>query len=107
MVLTPSDVSRLEALGYRREEFAVLRGGFYRLRNVRGRCYFLRGGRCVVYEYRPIGCSMYPIVIDVEKGGVALDEECPIAGETTGEELKLARAYAKRVLEELGIFPRS
>jgi len=107
MILTPSDIRRLEALGYRREEFAMLRGGFYRLRNVKGRCYFLRGSRCAVYEYRPIGCSMYPIVIDVEKGDVALDEDCPIAGETTEGELELARAHAKRVLEELGILPRS
>ena len=106
MVLTPSDIRRLEALGYRREEFAELRGGFYRLRNVRGRCYFLRGGRCAVYEYRPIGCSMYPIVINVETGGVELDEDCPIAGETTEEELELARELAKRVLRELGIPPR-
>jgi Fe-S-cluster containining protein len=106
MVLTPSDIRRLEALGYRREEFAELRGGFYRLRNVRGRCYFLRGSRCAVYEYRPIGCSMYPIVINVETGGVELDEDCPIAGETTEEELELARELAKRVLRELGIPPR-
>ena len=106
MVLTPSDIRRLEALGYRREEFAELRGGFYRLRNVRGRCYFLRGGRCAVYEYRPIGCSMYPIVINVETGGVELDEDCPIAGETTEGELELARELAKRVLRELGIPPR-
>ena len=106
MILTPSDVRRLEALGYKREEFAVPRGGFYRLRNVKGRCYFLRGGRCAIYEYRPIGCSMYPIVINVERGDVELDEECPIAGETTDSELERAREYAKRVLSELGILPR-
>ena len=106
MILTPSDIRRLEALGYRREEFAELREGFYRLRNVKGRCYFLRGGRCAVYEYRPIGCSMYPIVINVGTGGVELDEECPIAGETTDRELELARRYAKLVLRELGILHR-
>ena len=106
MILTPSDIYRLESIGYRREEFAVLQGRFYRLRNVKGCCYFLRGSRCVVYEYRPIGCSMYPVVINVEKGDVELDEECPIAGETTDRELERAREYAKRVLEELGILPR-
>jgi len=106
MILTPSDVRRLEALGYRREEFAVLQGGFYKLRNVKGRCYFLRVNRCTVYEYRPIGCSMYPIVINVAREDVELDEECPIAGETTDRELERAREYAKRVLEELGILPR-
>jgi Fe-S-cluster containining protein len=84
----------------------VLQGGFYKLRNVKGRCYFLRVNRCTVYEYRPIGCSMYPIVINVAREDVELDEECPIAGETTDRELERAREYAKRVLEELGILPR-
>lgn len=100
MVLLPSDVERIESLGYRREEFAVLWGGLYRLRNVSGRCFFYRDG-CAIYECRPIGCSMYPIVIDVETGEVLVDWECPLASETREEELERARGYARAVLREL------
>lgn len=103
MILTPSDVARLEALGYGREYFAVRDGAVYRLRNVGGRCVFFRGGRCVVYEYRPIGCSLYPMLIDVESGGVEVDEACPLAHTTEVDELERARRYAKLVLAELGL----
>ncbi|MEM1852797.1 MAG: YkgJ family cysteine cluster protein [Thermofilaceae archaeon] len=103
MVLTPSDVERLELLGYRREEFAVYDGRFHRLRNVDGRCFFYRGGRCVVYDYRPIGCSMYPIVIDPESGSVEVDRFCPLAYMTTPGELRRAEKLARSILRELGL----
>ena len=108
MVLTPSDLRRLELLGFRREEFAVYDGRFYRLRNVGGRCFFHRGGRCAVYEHRPIGCSMYPIVVDPETLEVRVDGYCPLAGETRPEELERARRIAPRIIGELrrGYAPR-
>jgi len=101
MILTPSDLRRLEALGYRREDFAVFDGRFYRLRNAGGWCFFYRGGRCAVYEHRPIGCSMYPIVIDPEGPSVEVDPACPLAADTRPEELERARRVAQRVLAEL------
>ena len=80
MPLTEDDVRRLERLGYRRAEFAV-RGpdGVLRLRNVGGRCYFLdpRTGACRVYEHRPLGCRLYPLVC-VPGLGVTVDPECPL-----------------------------
>lgn len=101
MVLTPSDLRRIEALGYVKREFTVFRRGFYRLRNVDGKCFFYRDGKCIIYEYRPLGCSMYPIVIEVENCEVTVDELCPLARETKREELAKAREFIKRVLEEL------
>ncbi|RLE67681.1 MAG: YkgJ family cysteine cluster protein [Thermoprotei archaeon] len=103
MILTLSDVRRLEALGYRREEFAVKKGDHYVLRNVSGVCYFYdeRSKMCRVYDYRPIGCSLYPIVIDARTGELLLDSFCPISRETTVDELKKARRYAKLILAEL------
>ena len=103
MILTPSDIARLEALGFRREYFAVSDGRFYRLKNVDGHCVFFRDGRCIVYEYRPIGCSMYPIVIDLESGEVVVDTACPLAHTTSEAELKRARRYARLILAELGL----
>jgi len=103
MILTPSDIARLEALGFKREYFTVRDGRLYRLRNVDGRCVFFRNGRCVVYEYRPIGCSMYPIVIDAESGKVTVDEACPLAHTTSDAELERAKRYARLILAELGL----
>ena len=103
MVLTPTDVEKLVSLGYRVEYFAVEKDGLLRLRNVDGRCVFLKGGRCTVYEFRPIGCSLYPIVIDADSGEVVVDDLCPLASTTTREELRTAKLFAKLILEELGI----
>lgn len=101
MILTPSDIERIEMLGFKREDFAEIRDGFYRLKNVEGCCVFLRGNRCTIYDYRPIGCSLYPIVIDAETGDVVLDRECPLAATTTPGELSKARRLARLILREL------
>ncbi len=72
-------MQRLEALGYRREEFAVYEDGEWRLRNINGHCYFLEPGRgCRIYPYRPVGCRLYPAVC-IEGHGVAVDAYCPLA----------------------------
>mgnify|MGYP000427398019 CR=1 FL=1 len=108
MILAPSDVARLERLGYSRREFAVFDGRFYRLRNVGGYCYFYnRGsGLCRVYPYRPLGCAIYPIVYDANAGRFTLDEECPLAYDTKPEEMEKARRLLRYLLRELGMFRR-
>ena len=86
MILTKEDVRNLLALGYKLEEFAEYRNGYLRLKNVKGRCFFLNErGACKVYESRPIGCRAYPVVYDVEGRRCKVDEECP-AGNTVGPE---------------------
>ena len=75
MTLTSADVERLETAGFR---------GFVRpgpkaqllLRRVDGHCLFLRDGCCVAYEYRPEGCVLYPLVLDVASDAVVLDDFC-------------------------------
>ena len=100
MLLLPEDVERLEALGYRREEFAEPDDrGLLRLRNTpRGHCVFLdpSTGRCRVYEHRPLGCSFYPIVLDPRSLEPHLDPECPLAHTTRPGEIRRARALARR-----------
>lgn len=105
MTLTPSDIKRLELLGHRREEFSIREGRFYKLRNVNGWCYFYRSGRCSVYDYRPIGCSLYPIVIDLDRLEIYVDEYCPLAKETRPEELEKARRLIPKILSELNLKP--
>jgi Fe-S-cluster containining protein len=63
----------------------VGRSGFSRLNeegvpqllNVHGHCVFLRDGRCAVYEHRPEGCRLYPLILDLETDEVVRDDFCP------------------------------
>ena len=105
MILAPSDIERLKSLGFKREDFAVFDGQLYRLRNVDGYCFFYdkETGRCRVYPYRPVGCSAYPIVFDVETQEYIVDTECPLASTTSEEEIGKARDILGELLRELGL----
>jgi Fe-S-cluster containining protein len=76
MTLTLEDVRRIEALGC--EDFwrEGSDGSLY-LRNRRGCCIFLRDGSCSVYQARPEGCRLYPLILDLEENLVVLDDFCP------------------------------
>src|SRR3990170_8554234 len=90
MELSSEDIERLEKMGYCRRDFCFLDGGVVRLKNVEGACYFYSRDekKCKVYEGRPLGCFLYPVVYLVG-GGVIIDELCP-KGETISEpELKM------------------
>ena len=106
MTLTPRDVERLEALGYKLEEFAVCEEGVCRLRNVDGHCYFLEPGRgCRVYRARPLGCRLYPVVC-VEGEGLAVDAVCPLALLALNKlrsDRRLVAAIAELISRELGV----
>ncbi len=103
MILTKRDIRRLESLGYNREDFSEFRDGFIRLRNVDGRCFFLKSGRCSVYEYRPLGCRAYPVIFDLSLGECILDELCPARHTVSREEMKEKCELVKRILREIGI----
>jgi len=104
MILTPSDIKRIESLGYKREYFIVYKDGFYRLRNVDNHCVFLNieRGKCKIYEYRPLGCKIYPVIY-VEGIGITLDNECPAINTVTYREFITKRRLLIRLLKELGI----
>lgn len=103
MVLLEEDVERIERLGYPPSSFSYVDlEGYLRLRNVRGRCVFLdpSTGRCRVYEHRPVGCRLYPVVY-VEGGGVAVDLECPARRTVTREELRETARILLEVVERV------
>lgn len=78
MELLPEDIERIESLGYRFEEFAeVGQDGIVRLRSVDGRCVFYDPvtRSCRIYEHRPIGCRLYPVIY--VNGEVTVDRLCP------------------------------
>ena len=88
MELLPEDIERIESLGYRFEEFAEVRqDGTVRLRNVDGHCVFYDPATrsCRIYEHRPIGCRLYPVVyVD---GEVTVDKLCPTSDTVRRSEL--------------------
>lgn len=81
MTLENADVERLAARGH--DRFCAERAdGAVQLYNRGGRCVFLGDdGRCRVYEDRPEGCRLYPLILDVVRNVVILHDDCPWATE--------------------------
>ncbi len=76
MPLTEEDISRIKSLGYP-EWYFVQWENVPRLRNEKGKCVFLReDGSCSIYEHRPKGCRLYPLIFDSERGPT-VDSRCP------------------------------
>ncbi len=80
MLLTTSDLERIEKAGFDRNEFCLdpkQTGGFWQLRNINGRCFFLdEKGRCSIYRIRPLGCRLYPLILALDTNEVIIDEDC-------------------------------
>jgi len=105
MILTPSDIQRIEKLGYKREYFAFFDGKYWRLKNVNGHCIFLdeKTGLCKIYENRPLGCRAYPIIVDDETNMCVIDiEYCPLAEKITVKEYLLGCRILQKIFRELG-----
>lgn len=96
MSLTEADVRRLRLAGH--ENFSRPHtDGTLRLRNVAGRCVFLRDGRCAVYPDRPDGCVLYPLIWFTDIDEADLDDFCPHRREfrfTAGDREWLRRSIA-------------
>jgi Fe-S-cluster containining protein len=89
MMLSDADIERLERIGYDRLKFARFDGhGFVRLRNRGGFCVFydVERRRCGVYERRPLGCRIYPVIYS-EQEGIVLDPLCPMRSTVSRIEL--------------------
>jgi uncharacterized protein len=78
MLLSKPDINRLEKMGYSQESFVrVDKDGYALLRNNQGHCVFysiVKQG-CMVYSSRPLGCRVYPIIHDEERG-IIIDNIC-------------------------------
>jgi Fe-S-cluster containining protein len=93
MLLLEEDVERISRLGFEIEYFVEYKDGWLYLKNFNGRCVFNNGEKCLIYNNRPLGCRLYPIVYDEDYDTVILDEYCPHAGE-----FKVSRADEDRML---------
>lgn len=103
MPLTDRDIEELESLGYDRSYFVDYSSGIPRLRNVGGSCVFLdtATGACKVYEHRPVGCRLYPVVAD-EEGRPHIDPYCPRPPRLDQKQLKALETCLRSILAELG-----
>jgi len=102
MELSSSGIARLEEAGYRREKFAVADGGVVRLRNADGWCYFysMTERKCRVYEKRPLGCYLYPVIYLVGEGAV-VDELCPMGETISKQELRRKARILVKLLNDI------
>jgi Fe-S-cluster containining protein len=91
MLLSKEDIERVERVGFSREDFAIIgEDGLTRLRNVREWCYFYSPAekKCQVYEDRPLGCQLYPVIYSIDEG-VIVDGLCPVRHTISEHELKM------------------
>jgi Fe-S-cluster containining protein len=80
MTLTVEDVRRLAAAGHRDFYFETEEGEL-QLDNRDGRCVFLKRGLCSAYELRPEGCTLYPLVLNLDDWTVDVHDFCPHVSE--------------------------
>ncbi len=102
MELSSEDIERLEEIGYRLEEFAVTADGVTRLRNVDGYCVFYNrtDKKCQIYEKRPMGCYLYPIVYLANEGAI-VDELCPMRHTISEQELRTKGKILNKLLKKI------
>jgi Fe-S-cluster containining protein len=81
MLLSATDIARIEGLGFSEDSFTVKRNGYRQLKNLSGRCVFHNGQQCAIYSSRPEGCRLYPVVFNEDVGDAVLDSYCPHSAE--------------------------
>jgi uncharacterized protein len=82
MMLLEEDVQRIKRLGYLEDFFVTDSEGFKVLANSKfGRCVFHDGAKCTIYENRPKGCRLYPIILDTDSMLPVRDRDCPFRNE--------------------------
>jgi len=103
MLLSKGDIERLEGLGFSREDFTVSgEDGLTRLRNAGEWCYFYdpEEKKCQVYEYRPLGCFIYPVIYSNDEG-VITDEFCSMRQTISEQELRTKGKILARLLKKI------
>lgn len=96
MPLTQQDIQRIVEMGYQPSEFIVQGDGEQRLKNkrTRGSCVFLQNKRCQIYENRPTGCRIYPLVFDESTQQAVVDFLCPFSFEFQVIDIDRQNLYA-------------
>jgi len=102
MLLSEEDIQRLAKRGFSKSYFVKFdEQGYAQLKNRGGYCVFYdsKKHQCVVYLDRPMGCQVYPVILDEDKG-IVLDNLCKCRETITQKEKK---EKGKKVLKLLEI----
>lgn len=75
MTLSEEDIRVILEKGHL--EFSQLVDGYRCLVNIDSACVFLVNGLCSIYEYRPLGCQLYPVIFDEQSNCAIMDDFCP------------------------------
>jgi uncharacterized protein len=108
MLLSVRDIERLEKKGYRQDFFMRLDSeGYAVLINYLGYCVFFNSEKkyCKVYKDRPLGCRIYPVIYDEEKG-IIVDSLCSNRSSVTEEQKSKRGKKTLRLLERIDIEAR-
>lgn len=83
MLLLDEDLQRISGLGYNLDFFSSKTSEDFKiLKNSKeGRCVFHDGTNCTIYENRPAGCKLYPIVFNEDSMSAVKDYSCPFRDE--------------------------
>lgn len=103
MELSIHDVKRLESEGYDARKFSIKDDEHViRLKNVDGRCYFYNvvNKRCNVYETRPKGCYIYPVVYIINEG-LGVDDLCPMGDTISPQEFLMKGKILIEILKAM------
>ncbi len=101
MLLSKKDIKRLEKIGFSEKQFVIFdKYGYAQLRNREGYCFFYDrlNHKCSVYNDRPAGCRVYPVILD-EDIGIILDNICESRKSITQSEKNLNGKRVIRLLE--------
>lgn len=101
MLLCKKDIKRLEKKGFCQKQFVNFdKNGYALLKNRGGYCIFydLKNRKCSIYEDRPSGCRVYPVILD-EETGIILDDICQSRNTITLEEKRIKGKKVIRLLE--------
>ncbi len=93
MLLSKDDVERIRKLGFDSKFFVIKKNGWLYLKNCNGRCFFHDGTKCLIYENRPEGCRLYPVIFDIDRKCAVLDDDCPYKDRFRISDLVVKKLY--------------
>jgi len=78
--LSEKDIQNIMNAGYGLSDCTRIHKetGLRVLKNVNGRCFFLKGEnpyRCILYPNHPTGCKFYPLIFDMDRNRCMLDKK--------------------------------
>jgi hypothetical protein len=103
MLLSTKDIEKLIIKGYSIEFFTRHDNkGYIILKNQNGHCVFFDENKkkCIIYNDRPTGCRLYPIIFDETKG-IIIDKICPSNKSWTKNRKKTTGKKVIKLLEKI------